>query len=136
MGWAQSLIKLSAYEVETLQKRLAEVAGQRAAAERRLALLQAEGDAEAAAAARDPQNSWRIVGFIEALGLRKDQARAEIAALRLEEQGARDALARAFETQKKYEHITEHARALALKEAGRRETAALDEMGLRKAGAR
>jgi flagellar FliJ protein len=136
MSWAQSLIKLSTYEVETLQKRLAEIADQRAAVEMRLAMLDAEGLAEQAAAALDPQNGWRIISYLEALGVRKDLVRTELHAIALEEQGARDALAQAFETQKKYEQVADQAQAVALKEAGRRENAQLDELGLRKAGRR
>jgi len=132
-NWDESLIKLSTYEVETLQKRLAEIAQARRTTERRLAQLDAEGLAEQAAAAQDPQTAWRIVGYIAALNVRKDEVRAAIHAIALEEQGARDALAQAFETQKKYEQVAEQARALAAKEAGRRETASLDELGLRRA---
>jgi len=128
--WAQSLIKLSNYEVETLQKRLAEIADQRVAIEMRLGVLEAEGQAEQAAAAQDPQNGWRIVSYLEALKLRKAQVEAELRVVELEEQGARDALSQAFESQKKYEQIAEQAQTLALKEAGRRETAQLDETHL------
>ena len=135
MSWTQSLIKLSTYEVETLQKRLAEIADQRVAIEMRLGVLEAEGQAEQAAAAQDPQNGWRIVSYLEALKLRKAQVEAELRVVELEEQGARDALSQAFESQKKYEQIAEQAQTLALKEAGRRETAQLDELGLRRAGA-
>ena len=53
-----------------------------------------------------------------------------------EEAGARDALSRAFEELKKFEHVAEVARIAEVKEQGRRETAALDEMGLRKATGR
>ena len=135
--WAQSLIKLSTYEVETLQKRLAEIAEQRAQVEMRLACLQAEGEAEQALAAQDPQTAWRIVGYMEALKVRMDRVRRDLHLVQVEEQGARDALAKAFETQKKYEHVAEQAQILALKEAGRRESAQMDELGLRKAaGAR
>jgi flagellar FliJ protein len=133
VSWAESLIKLSTYEVEVLQKRLAEIAARREVAELRLARLDAEGQAELAAAAEDPQNGWRVVGYLEALEGRKAQVRAELNAIALEEDGARDALAQAFEAQKKYEQVAEQARALALKEAGRRETAQLDELGLRRA---
>jgi len=131
--WAQSLIKLSTYEVETLQKRLAEIADQRQQVEMRLAMLHAEGQAEQAAAAQDPQNGWRIVGYMEGLRARMDRVRKDLHLIQVEEQGARDALAKAFETQKKYEQVAEQARALAAKEAGRRETASLDELGLRRA---
>lgn len=133
--WAQSLVKLSAYEVETLQKRLADIAEQRGQVEIRLAMMQAEGEAEQALAPQDPQNAWRIVGYMEALKLRMDEVRQDLYMLQLEEQGARDALARAFETQKKYEQVVEQAQVLALREAGRRETAQMDELGLRKVAA-
>jgi len=136
MAWAQSLIKLSTYEVETLQKRLADLNAQREAVEMRMAMLVAEGEAETAAAARDPEAGWRLMAYLEALKVRKDKVQAEISALMLEEQGARDALSRAFETQKKYEEVAEQMRLAQAKEAGRRETAALDELGLRKAGGR
>ena len=41
-AWAQSLIRISNYEVETLQKRLAEITARRASAEMRIAVLEAE----------------------------------------------------------------------------------------------
>jgi len=133
--WAQSLIKLSNYEVETLQKRLADIADQRGHVEMRLAVLQAEGEAEQTAAAQDPTTAWRIVGYMQALRSRMDLIRLDLHKLQLEEQGARDALAQAFETHKKYEQVVEQAQVLALREAGRRETAQMDELGLRKVAA-
>ena len=132
MSWSRSLIKLATYEVETLQKRLAEVRDRRAAAEQKLAELEAHGQAELARADDDPMAGLYRTAFIEALKARKAEARAAIAEIELEEQGARDALAQAFEEQKKYEQVAEAARALELKEQARRETAALDELGLRK----
>jgi len=134
MSWAESLIKLSTYEVETLQKRLAEIADQRAGVEMKLAVLQAEGEAEQVAAAADPQLGWRIVGYMNVLRGRMDVVRAELRVIEMEEQGARDALAKAFETQKKYEHVAEQAELLAAKKAGQREAAQMDELGLRRAG--
>ena len=134
--WAESLIKLSTYEVETLQKRLAEIADQRVQVEMRLAALQAQGEAEQAAAHADPANAWSLLGYMEALRGRMDEVRAELRAIELEEQGARDALAEAFETQKKYEHVAEQAEVMARKKAGLVENAQMDELGLRKAGAR
>jgi flagellar FliJ protein len=65
--------------------------------------------------------------------MRKAQVQAEIDAMAIEEMGARDALNLAFEEQKKYEQVVENARRAEAKEAARRETAAMDEMGLRKA---
>ena len=51
MSWRQSLIRISHHEVETLQKRLAEIVERRSQAEVKLALLEAEASATAAWAA-------------------------------------------------------------------------------------
>lgn len=136
MSWAQSLIKLSSYEAEVLQKRLAEIVDRRQACEVRFAMLEAEGEAEAAFSAQEAAAGIYRAGFFEGLKLRKAKVQAEIDAILLEEEGARDALAEAFEAQKKYEHIAENLRVEARKEQGRRDRAALDELGLRKRVAR
>jgi flagellar FliJ protein len=136
MSWAKSLIKLSTYEVELLQKRLGEITERRLQAEMRLALLEAEGEAEAERARQDAEAGWYQVGFWEGLRARKALVQAEIGRIALEEAGARDALASAFEEQKKYEQVAEGIRLAQLKETARRETAALDELGLRRVAAR
>ena len=133
MSWAQSLIKLSTYEVEVLQKRLAEIAERRMDAEMKLALLEAEGEAEALRAREDAEAGWYQVGFWEGLRARKAMVQVDIDRIALEEAGARDALALAFEEQKKYEQVAENIRLAQRKEAARLETAALDELGLRRA---
>jgi flagellar FliJ protein len=133
MSWAQSLIRLSSYEAEVLQKRLAEIVDRRVAAELKLAMLEAEGVAEAEFSAQEAAAGIYRAGFLEGLRIRKAKAQSEIDVILLEEQGARDALAEAFEAQKKYEHIAENLAIAARKETGRREVAALDELGLRKA---
>ena len=132
MSWAQSLIRLSSYEAEVLQKRLAEIVDRRVAAELKLAMLEAEGEAEAQFSAQEAAAGIYRAGFLEGLRQRKAKALAEINVILLEEQGARDALAEAFEQQKKYEHIAENLATAARKEVRRVETAALDELGLRK----
>ncbi|WP_309087768.1 flagellar export protein FliJ [Phenylobacterium sp.] len=132
-SWSKSLIKLASYEVETLQKRLSEVVDRRVAAQQRLARLLAEGDAEIANAAADEDAAMSLSAYLDGLRLRKTAIQAEIETILAEEAGARDALAEAFEAQKKYEQVAESARLFEVKEAGRRETAALDELGLRKA---
>lgn len=135
MSWADSLIKLSTYEAEVLQKRLAEIVDRRMACEMRLAMLEAEGEAELAFADQDATAGIYRAGFFEGLKLRKAKIQSEIDVILLEEQGARDALAEAFEAQKKYEHIAEGIRVQARKVQGQREAAAMDEMGLRKKAA-
>jgi flagellar FliJ protein len=136
MRWADQLIKLSNFELEMLQTRLAEVVGRREAAELKLAVLVAQGEAEIALARRDPEMAWNIGAFSEALKQRKFLAQNAIDAVAAEEAGARDAIAEAFETLKKYEQVAETARLAAVREESRRETAAFDELGLRRAAGR
>ncbi|MDB5424116.1 MAG: flagellar export protein FliJ [Phenylobacterium sp.] len=133
MSWSTSLVKLSTYEVETHQKRLGEIVARKAQAEKRLVALQAEGEDEATRARQDAAAGWYQIGYLDGLRLRKAAVQAEIDAVAIEEMGARDALNLAFEEQKKYEQVVENARRLEVKEAAKRETAALDEMGLRRA---
>jgi flagellar FliJ protein len=136
MSWSESLIKLATYEVETRQKRLAEVVERRVGLETRLALLAAEGEAESMRADSDPAAGMFRSAYMNGLRMRMAEIRTEIVSISQEEQGARDALAQAFEEQKKYEQVAETARTLELKEAARLETAAMDELGVRKAGGR
>lgn len=132
MSWKESLIRISSYEVEMLQRRLADVVARRADAELRLVILAAESEAEIAHADQDAQAGWYRAGFLQAMRNRRAAAQGDINALTAEEAGARDALAEAFEALKRFEHIAEAARLAAVKEESRRETVALDELGLRR----
>ena len=134
MRWADQLIKLANYQLEVLQERLADVVGRRQAAEIRLATIVAEGEAELALARRDPEAAWRLGAFAEGLKARKASAGRAVDVALAEEQGARDALAEAYETLKKYEKVAGAHRATAARETSRRESAALDELGLRRVG--
>ena len=132
MSWKESLIRISSYEVEMLQRRLADVVARRSDAELRLVILAAESEAEIVRADQDAQAGWYRAGFLQAMRNRRAAGQAEIANLAAEEAGARDALAEAFEALKRFEHIAEAARLAAVKEESRRETVALDELGLRR----
>ncbi len=133
MSWDQSLIRIAGYEVEIRQKRLAEVVARREGAEMRLALLDAEIEGEAAFVRSEPSASFHHPGYLAGSKVRRMRILGDIDLLIAEERGARDALAEAFESQKKYEHVADAmARRKAL-EANRRETAELDELGARQA---
>lgn len=136
MRWAEQLVKLSNFELEELQTRLAAVVDRRVRFELRLAALAAEGEAELALARKDPEAAWRLSAFNAGLKIRKAAAQREIDLVAAEEEGVRDAIAGAFETLKKYEQVVENTRLAAAREMARRETAALDEMGLRRAAGR
>jgi flagellar FliJ protein len=133
---AASLIRISNHQVETLQKRLAVLTQARVAAEMKMVMLQAEAEAENAHAARDAEANFYRIGFIQGWRVRRVKALADIESAQAEEAGAREALTLAFEELKKYEHVLELARVAELKEENRRETAALDELGLRRSQAR
>ncbi len=134
--WRASLVKLAGFEVEELRKRLLAVLDRRADAELRLALLHAEAEGESRRLATDAEAGWYRLAYLEGWRARRDGLKAELLALDGEEAGARDALARAFEELKKYEQIEEDARLQAVRVAAKLDTAALDEMGLRRASAR
>jgi flagellar FliJ protein len=133
MKWADSLIRIAKHEVETLQKRVAEITARRVASQQRLERMHQEAASEAHRAQSDPEAGWYQAGYMKGWRVMREQLNQQIAALEVEEAGARDALAKAFEELKKFEHVAEMARLADLKEAAKRETAALDEMGLRKA---
>ena len=131
-AWAQSLIRISNYEVETLQKRLAEIAERRAGAELRIAVLDAEAEGERNRARMDAEAGMMLGAYLNGWKSRKAAAEGDLSVLDAEEAGARDALTGAFEELKKFEHVAETTRLNALLAAGKRETAAFDEMGLRR----
>ncbi|MBO9710832.1 MAG: flagellar export protein FliJ [Caulobacter sp.] len=131
--WADSLIRISNHEVETLQKRLADIVERRQTAEMKVAALDAEAEAEALRADGDIEAGWYMIGFRQGFKIRRDQALLDIDEALIEEAGARDALAVAFENLKKYEHVAEAAKVAMARKFGKLETAALDELGLRRA---
>ena len=130
--WAQSLIRISNYEVETLQKRLAEINDRKAKTEMRLAMLEAEAEGEQDRARQDVDAAMMLRAYLNGWKQKKAAVQADVAAIEAEEEGARDALTSAFEELKKFEHVAETTRLNALLAAGKRETAAFDEMGLRR----
>ena len=135
-NWRASLVKLAGFEVEELRKRLMAVLDRRAETELRLALLHAEAEGESRRLEADAEAGWYRLAYLEGWRGRRDGLKADLLALDGEEAGARDALARAFEELKKYEQIEEDARLQARQAAAKLETAALDELGLRRASAR
>ena len=134
-AWAQSLLRLSSYEVETLQTRRAENTARRASAEMRLAVLEAEAEIEQDRAREDADAAMMLQAYLKGWKLRKGAAEADVEVIDAEEEGARDALTGAFEELKKFEHVAETTRLNAIIAAGKRETAAFDELGLRRRSA-
>ena len=131
-SWAHSLIRISNYEVETLQKRLAEITARRASTEMRLAVLEAEAEVERERSRHDTAAGMLLSASLAGWKARKGAAESDLAELDAEEAGARDALTSAFEELKKFEQVAETTRLNKLIAAAKRETAAFDELGLRR----
>ena len=131
--WAASLIRISNHEVETLQKRLAEITERRVAAELRIAMLDAEAEIEAKNAEGDANAGWYMIGYREGHKRRKADMLVQIEQCQQEEVGARDALSEAFENLKKYEHVAEQAKIAQAKKLGAYEAAQMDELSIRRA---
>ena len=130
--WAQSLIRISTYEVETLQKRLSDIADRRTQAHIRLGVLDAEAEDERQRARVDADAGMLLGAYLNGWKLRKGAAEGDVVALEAEEAGARDALSAAFEELKKFEHVAEATRLNELVAMTRRANAAFDEIGLRR----
>jgi flagellar FliJ protein len=136
MTWRESLIRISNHEVETLQKRLGEIVERRRQGEIKLALLEAEVEAETQVLGRDAEAARDLADYMRGVGVRRGVLKAALAAIVTEEAGARDALTLAFESLKKFEQVAEMARLADAREAARRESQAMDEMGVRAASRR
>jgi len=134
MSWAQSLIRIREFEIETLRKRMASVIEARTAVEMKIAVLDAEAEAETLYARQNAQAGWYLVGFREGWKVRKAKMEAERKSVMLEEQGCRDALADAYTELKKVEKVAEAQTLAANKVVAQREQAAMDEIALRKTG--
>ena len=131
--WAQSLIRISNYEVETLQKRLAEISTRRATSEMRLAVLDAEREMETENARACASSASLLEAYLGGWKIRKSVAQSDLHAVEQEELGARDALMGAFEELKKFEHVAEATRLNQLVAAQRRDSAVMDEQAIRRA---
>jgi flagellar FliJ protein len=130
--WAHSLIRISTYEVETLQKRLAEITARKVSAEMRVATLDAEYQVESERARGDAEALAMMPAYVAGWRARRGAAQAQADAVAQEERGARETLAHAFEAQKKFEHVAEMSRLQALAAAGKREAAMLDELAIQR----
>ena len=95
-------------------------------------VLEAEAEIEQDRAREDADAAMMLQAYLKGWKLRKGAAEADVEVIDAEEEGARDALTGAFEELKKFEHVAETTRLNAIIAAGKRETAAFDELGLRR----
>lgn len=129
--WAQSLIRISTYEVETLQKQLAEVVTRRTQTEMRLATLEAEFEVELNRARSDPSLTAQLPAYRQGVDARKAEAQSALDIIAHEERGVRDQLGLAFESLKKFEHVAEMSKLRKMAALNKAEQAQMDETALR-----
>ncbi|MDC7683188.1 flagellar export protein FliJ [Asticcacaulis sp. BYS171W] len=129
--WVKSLIRISTFEVETLQKRLAEVGVRRTHAEMKIATLDAELQLEIARASEDILITQHMPAYKAGWAMRRQQAVSDLELVAHEEAGIRDELTGAFEELKKFEHVAEVTRLSRVAADLKRENAAMDEAALR-----
>jgi flagellar FliJ protein len=130
-NWARSLIRISNYEAETLQKGLAIIVNRRTHLEMKLATLDAQSELEIAGARSDHLRMAQLPQFLSGQEIRKNALLTELDDALNEEAAIRDQLAQAFENLKKFETVAETARLHQLAAIERSEQAALDEAALR-----
>lgn len=130
-SWVKSLIRISTFEVETLQKRLAEVATRRTHVEMKISTLDAELALEIARAAQEPAFTFDLTAYKKGWAQRREQCVSELELIAHEEAGIRDSLNGAFEELKKFEHVAETTRLSKVAAELKRESAAMDEAALR-----
>ena len=136
MTWRRSLVRIAGFNVDELRKRLSEVMDRREALDARMRALQAEREDETRKAEQDAEFGFYRLGYLQGWRARREALEVQIQVISQEEEGARDALTLAFEELKKYEHVEETARVEVRRLEARRETALLDEMGMRLAAKR
>lgn len=129
--WAKSLIRLSTYEVESLQKRLADVVTRRTHIEMKIATLDAEYELECVNAAANPMFGSHMAAYKHGHKLRREAQQSELQLIMQEEEGVRDQLSYAFEDLKKFEHVAEVTQLRRLVAEKKVENAAMDEVALR-----
>ncbi|MFT4091156.1 MAG: flagellar export protein FliJ [Asticcacaulis sp.] len=129
--WVKSLVRISTYEVETLQKRLAEVSARRTQVEMRISTMDAEFALEVARGNGDLLIAQHMPAYRKGWAMRREQAMSELELIAHEEAGIRDELGTAFEGLKKFEHVAEVTRLQKVAADLKRENAALDEAALR-----
>jgi flagellar FliJ protein len=131
--WIKPLIRLSTYEVETLQKRLSEVVTRRTQQEMKIATLDAELEVEQVRARENSAFSSHMPAYVAGWKTRRAAAESDLAVITIEEGGIRDELSHAFEDLKKFEHVAEVTRLKKIKAEAKIENAAFDEAALRMA---
>lgn len=130
MKTIETLIRLAKLEVDERRRALADLLDQDDAFDRAIDRLDREVEGEREKARQDPEYATGYTAYAKHAANRRKALIDQKAALGEQILQARDALAVAFEEQKKYEITAENQTAAEAAEQNRREQAELDAMGL------
>ena len=134
MSTLETLIRLSQNRTEERQRLLKSALDAEAETQGRLEALAASVVAEKAAALADPMMAAGLPLYLARAKAEREALETELQQRSQAAASARDALAEAFEEQKKYEISKDRRDARLAAEQGRREQAFLDEIALRRRG--
>ncbi len=125
-----ALIKIHAFELDEKRRALKDIEEVRVQIELSLARLAQELSDEQVAARQSTEGGYAYGGFARAVIQRRTALREQLESVTRQVEDARDAVARSFETLKKYEITKENRDSAAAAEAGRRDRIVQDELGL------
>lgn len=129
-----TLIRLAGHRTDEARRMLKAALDAEAVVVDKIAALDGRVARERDAARADPSLGANLPLFLDRAHRDRKALEGELALKRQGVEAARQALAEAFEEQKKYEIGRDNAEARAAREADRREQLLLDEMGLRGRG--
>lgn len=130
MKGIESLIKIHAFELDEKRRALKQIEEFRHSIESSITQLATQVTEEQEAARASDEGAYAYGSFARSVIQRRGALQESLASVNAQAEEARDAVARAFETLKKYE-ITKAGRdSEAVAEARRRERILLDELGL------
>ena len=130
MRGIEALIKIHAFELDEKRRALKQIEDFRQGIENSITQLESQVVDEQAAARNSDEGAYAYGGFAQSVIQRRGALQDSLASVTEQVETARDAVAQAFETLKKYE-ITKAGRdSDALAESRRRERILLDELGL------
>ncbi len=130
MKGLEALIKIHRFELDQKRRALTEVEALEAGIETNIRNLQTELSEEQEAARHSVEGVYAYGGYARAVITRRENLRQSLTEAAREVAAARDVVAEAFETLKKYEITKANRDASERAEANRRETIQLDEIGL------
>lgn len=130
MKGIEALIKIHTFELDEKRRALKQIQEFQNSVEDALEQLEVQVSSEQAAARGSDEGAYAYGAFAQSVIQRRAALQESLVSVTAQVVSARDAVARAFETLKKYE-ITKAGRdSEALAEARRRERILLDELGL------